>query len=290
MILRNVKENAIKILLLICATSSIGIVFFFVATMVYEGFPIIAQWFLYGFGMVWDRSSDRFGIIPYIFSTIYVGVGATLLAAALGIPTAIYLAEFANTRLRNLIKPSLEMLTGLPSVVVGLFGFVLIVTFATRYLGSGLGVLSAWLVLAIMSLPHIASISEDSIRAVPHSYREAALALGATKWQTTLRVLLPSAKSGIAASVILALGAAVGETMAVFMVIGGRMTPAITLDPRVTSNVLTVIPALDYGDMGHSGPLWQAIFAVSFVLFVIVAALNLVTAKIVKGGKKAEGP
>jgi len=279
--IKNVKEKIIEKILLFCAVSSIGIVLFITFAVVIEGFPAVARWFAYGFGMTWMPTAEQFGIIPYIFSTLYVGVGAMILSAIIGIPCAIYLAEFANPKLRNMIKPSLEMLTGLPSVVLGLFGFVLIVTMIARYTGGGPGVLAAWIILGVMSLPHIASISEDAIRAVPHELREASLALGATKWQTTVNVLLPVAKPGILAALLLALGNAVGETMAVIMVIGTRITPPISFDPLQSSNVMTSLIAQEYAEVVRGELHWQSLFGVGFVLFVIVGVLNILTRQIV---------
>lgn len=272
----------------LCAATSVGIVFFIVLTMAYEGYPAVVEWFAHGFGMTWNPSAEEFGIIPYIFSTLYVGAGGMIFAALIGIPSAIYLAEFSSLRLRNIIKPSLEMLTGLPSIVIGIFGFVVVVTIVARYFGGGLGMLAAWAVLAIMSLPHIASISEDALRAVPDSYREASLALGATKWQTTRYITVPAAKSGILASLVLALGNAVGETMAVLMVVGAAMNPPITFDPTVSSNVITALIAREYSESAQftGDPHWQALFGVGLVLFVIVAILNAITSRIVKGTKK----
>jgi len=279
--IRNVKEKIIETMLLFCAVSSIGIVLFIVFSVVIEGFPAVARWFAYGFGMTWMPTAEQFGIIPYIFSTLYVGVGAMILSATIGIPSAIYLAEFADPKLRNIIKPSLEMLTGLPSVVLGLFGFVLITTIIARYAGGGPGVLAAWIILGIMSLPHIVSISEDAIRAVPQDLREASLALGATKWQTTVKVLLPVARSGITASLLLALGSAVGETMAVIMVVGRMVTPPISFDPLQPSNVMTALIASEYAEPTWGGLHWQSLFGVALILFIIVGALNILTRKIV---------
>ena len=272
----------------LCAASSVGIVFFMFFTMMIEGFPAIANWFLHGFGMRWIpyAGSDtnvppQFGIIPFIFSTLYVGAGGVLIAAVLGIPCAIYLAEFAHPQVRNTIKTSLEVLTGLPSVVIGLFGFVLIVGVTATYFGAGISVLAGWIVLAIMSLPHIVTISEDAMRAVPDSYREAALGTGATKWQTTIHVVVPAAKSGILTALILALGNAIGETMAVLMVIGGVLTPQITFDPRVGSNVMTALIATEYADI-PTPEWWQALFGVGFILFVMVGILNIATKGVLK--------
>ncbi len=238
------------------------------------------EWLENGFGMIWRQTTDQFGIIHLIFSTVYVGIGSMVIAAAVGIPAAIYLAEFAESKIRNIIKPSMEMLVGVPSIALGFFGFLVIVEFLARTMNSGVSVLAAWIVLAIMSLPHIATLSEDAIRAVPDSYRQSALALGATRWQAMRHVVLPSAKSGILAALILALGNAIGETMAVYMVIGGRMNPAITLDPTISSNVITRIIAVQYSDAEVGSQHWQALFALGIVLFIITMTLNIITTQV----------
>jgi phosphate transport system permease protein len=279
---RELTEKIIKSLLFICAASSIGVVFFLISNIFAVGYPMFFEWIENGFGMVWRQTSDQFGIIHLIFSTLYVGLGSMIIAAAIGVPSAIYLAEFAGPKIRNIIKPSMEMLVGVPSIALGFFGFLVIVEFLVRTVNGGVSVLAAWIVLAIMSLPHIATISEDAIRAVPNAYREAALALGATRWQAIRHVILSSAKSGILASLVLALGNAIGETMAVYMVIGGRTNPAISLDPNISSNVITRIIAVQYSDAEVGSQHWQALFALGIVLFILTMVLNIITTQILR--------
>jgi phosphate transport system permease protein len=248
----------------------------------YGGYPVIANWLAYGFGMEWLPLSGEYGVIPLVFTTFYLGIGATALAAVIGIPCAIYLAEFADMRFRSIIKPSLEILTGVPSVVIGLVGFVLIVNVLVNLTGVGSSMLAAWIVVGVMSLPTVASISEDAIRAVPHDLKEASLALGATRWQTMRHILLPAARSGILASLVLAMGAAVGETMAVIMVIGRRVPPPITLNPIVVSNVITAEIVGYWAESASIPELVQALFGLGFILFVIVGVLNLLISRAVK--------
>jgi len=293
MVSKNLKEKLIKQIFFLCAVSSIGIVFLIVFYVTYLGYPIIADWFLHGFGLRWSPTGDEFGIIPAIFSTIYVGIGATAIAAIIGIPCAIYLAEFADAKLRNVIKPSLEMLTGLPSVIMGLIGLIIVVGMIERATGAstGTGVLAAWIVLGIMCIPHVASISEDSIRAVPNDLKEASLALGATRWQTTQKVLLPVAEPGMLASLVLAMGNAIGETMAVIFVIGGAY-PFIPMDPLaiiVPSNVMTAMIALNppiSHDVATGTLTTSAGYAVAFILFLITAILNVAITRAIKGRRK----
>ncbi len=260
------KERLIKTILFICAVSSIGIVFFIVIYMVSLGYPTLVNWFSYGFQ----------GILGYMFGTVYLALGGTLLGIAFGLPCAIYLAEFSNHRLRNIIKPTLEVLNGFPSVVLGILGFTLIATQMDRFgIRTMYCTLVGWIVLGVMSIPLIASVSEDSIRAVPHELREAALGIGATKWQTTLSVLLPSAFSGILTASLLALMNAIGETMAVLFVIGLLTPPPITLDPLSQSNCITALIAYGYQETSMGSPEYLRLFAAGTVLFIMTALLNL---------------
>jgi len=264
------KEKLIKAVLFLCALSSIGIVFFIVIYMVYLGYPVVMNWFAYGF------ESGVFSILPYMFDSLYLGLGGTLLGVAIGIPCAIYLAEFANMRLRNMIKPTLEVLNGFPSVIIGVLGFTLLCTQLARFgLMGQQNCLIGWIVLGIMSLPLIASVSEDSIRAVPQDLREASLGLGATKWQTTTEVLLPTAFSGILTSILLAFGNAIGETMAVLSVIGLATPPPITLDPLSQFNSVTALIANGYQETVVGSVRYQTLFAAGFILFIMTALTNL---------------
>ncbi|HVP17222.1 MAG TPA: ABC transporter permease subunit [candidate division Zixibacteria bacterium] len=264
------KENFIKAILFLCALSSIAIVFFIVIYMIDLGYPVIINWFAYGF------ESGVFNILPYMFDSLYLALGGTLLGVAIGIPCAIYLAEFADMRLRNMIKPTLEVLNGFPSVIIGVLGFTLLCTQLGRFgLQAFLCTLVGWIVLGVMSLPLIASVSEDSIRAVPQDLREASLGLGATKWQTTTEVLLPTAISGILASTLLAFGNAIGETMAILAVIGIATPPPITLNPLSQSNSITALIAYGYQETSVGSLRYLTLFAAGFILFVMTALTNL---------------
>ena len=217
----------------------------------------------------------------FMYNTLYVGLGGTVLGAAIGIPCAIYLAEFADMRLRNMIKPALEVLNGFPSVVLGMVGYALVCFTIQRYTGGAAGsfycILAAWVVLGIMSLPLITSVSEDSLRAVPQDLREASLGLGATKWQTALRILVPGAISGILTALLLALGNAIGETMAVLAVIGVQSPPPTSLDPLVSSNVITAMIANGYQEVSWGSTAFDYLFAAGFLLFVMTMLLNIAT-------------
>jgi phosphate transport system permease protein len=264
------KENFIKAILFLCALSSIGIVFFIVIYMVDLGYPVVIDWFAHGF------ESGVFNILPYMFDSLYLALGGTLLGVAIGVPCAIYLAEFADLKLRNMIKPTLEVLNGFPSVIIGLLGFTLLCTQLGRFgLQAMYCTLVGWVVLGVMSLPLIASVSEDSLRAVPQDLREASLGLGATKWQTTIDVLVPGAISGILTSVLLAFANAIGETMAVLAVIGILTPPPITLNPLSQSNSITALIAYGYQETSVGSLRYLTLFAAGFILFVMTALTNV---------------
>ncbi len=261
-----------------------------VLSMVYAlfegGYPIIRDWFLNGFGMKWMPIVGVYGALPLIFLTFYAGVGCTFVATIIGIPTAIYLAEFADNRIRNIIKPCLEVLTGIPSVILGIVGSSVVIASITMAggPGTGSGILAVWIVVGIMSLPTVATISEDVIKAVPKDLKEASLGLGATRWQTMINVLLPVARPGILAAILLGMGNAIGETMAAYFLVGGSATPALSFDILHATNLIPpIIASGAVGDFAYFPPL----YALGFILFIIIGALNLIIRGLVKG--KASG-
>lgn len=232
------------------------------------------------FGTVWRPGQGQYGILTMIVGSVAVTIGSLLFAIPLGIACAILLAEVAPNKVRQFLRPSIELLVGIPSVVYGLVGLVLMVPAMRLIGGNGFSVLGASIVLMAMVLPTIISISEDSIRAVPQSYKEGALALGATHWQTIWRVMLPAAKSGLGASIVLGMGRAVGETMAMIMVIGNSiMFPKSPLDPArtLTGNIAVEI---NYASGIHE----SALFATGVVLFVFILVLNSIAVLALKRG------
>ena len=235
------------------------------------------------FGTVWRPGQDQYGIAGMIIGSLLVTAGSLLLAVPLGIACAILLAEVAPYRVRQIIRPAVELLVGIPSVVYGLVGLVLLVPAIGRIAGSGFSVLAASIVLMAMVLPTIISITEDSIRAVPVSYKEGALALGATHWQAIRQVILPAAKSGIGAAVVLGMGRAVGETMAMIMVIGNSiLIPKSPFDPArtLTGNIAVEI---SYATGVHE----SALFATGIVLFLFILLLNSIAVISLKRGNHA---
>lgn len=295
---RFLEEKFMKSILFITAFMAVLSVLLIGVFVFAEGLPIFMK---YGFvdvvfGNVWNPTNQIYGIWPMVVGTILVTLIAIVLGAPIGVAVAIYLVEIANEKITRVIVPAVELLAGIPSVVYGLFGM-----FAIRKIISDLGrgplqdylpanyqtgysILTAGIILAIMILPTIINISVDSLRVVPREFKEGSLALGVSHWQTIYKVLLPVAKSGIITAVILGIGRALGETMAVIMVIGN--TPAIpAMDWTglfAPARSLTANIALE---MGYAGPEHQqALFATGIILFVFIIILNSVTTLLVKRG------
>jgi len=240
-----------------------------------EGVPLIAKvgFFDFVFGMQWAPSLGQYGIFPMIVGTVLVTLGAAILGVPIAICCSIFLTEFAPRRLSNVVRPAIQLLAGIPSVVYGFWGLIFIVPAIRNYLGGpGLSILAGSIILAIMILPTVISISEVSILALPSLLKEGAFALGATHWQTIWGVLLPAARSGILAGVILGIGRAVGETMAVIMVLGN----AVALPDSILAPARTLTTNIGI-EMGYaSGEHQQALFATGIVLLVIIMILNSV--------------
>jgi len=267
------KENLSGGIFLVLALSSISALALITIFIILQGAPVITEVGVldFIFGMSWSPTRGEYGILPMIIGSITVTLGATVLGVPIGMCCSIFLAEYAPAALRNLFRPAIQLLAGIPSVVYGFWGLMFIVPFIRKYLGGpGLSILAASIILAIMILPTVISISEVSILALPRQYKEGALALGLTHWQTIRSVILPSAKSGIVAAIILGIGRAIGETMAVIMVLGNAVAvPTSILDPvrTLTTNIGI--------EMGYaSGLHQQALFATGIVLFIIIMILN----------------
>jgi len=220
------NEKLIQIVLAVVAFSALSFLAIITFFIFFEGTPIIIKYGIKNFllGMDWFPSEKSFGILPMIVGSVEVTLGALIIGIPLGLACAITLTEFSSKRVRQILKPVIELLAGIPSVVYGFIGVVILVPFIRNNLGGpGLSVLAASIVLGIMILPTIISISIDSLLAVPRNYREGSIAMGATQWQTTIMVMFPAAKSGIITSIILGMGRAIGETMAVIMIAGNAI-------------------------------------------------------------------
>lgn len=253
---------------------SLAVITFFIFQ---AGIPLIGEIGIAPFigGTVWNPTGDpkSFGILPMMLGSLYLTLGALIVGVPLGVAVAVFMAELAPNRMAQIMRPAIQLLAGIPSVIYGFVGLTLLAPFVREYLGGpGLSIFTSAIVLGIMIMPNVISISEDAIRAVPNSYREGSLALGATQWQTIWGVVLPAARSGILASVILGMGRALGETMAVIMMIGNALhMPTSPLDSAttLTSNIGL---ELAYASGQHR----EALFATGVVLFVLIMALNFV--------------
>jgi phosphate ABC transporter permease protein PstC len=269
------NEKLTRLVLLLIAFSAVSVLAVITIFIFAEGTPIMFRYGVKKFllGLDWYPTEKSFGLLPMITGSMMVTLGALVLGVPFGLACAIFLTEFSSKRLRQLVKPVIELLAGIPSVVYGFMGVVLLVPFIRETLGGpGLSVLAASIILGIMILPTIISISIDSLLAVPSTYRDGSIAMGATRWQTVRMVLLPAARSGIIASIILGMGRAIGETMAVIMIAGN----AIALPNSILAPVRTLTSNIAL-EMGYaSGEHREALFATGVILFIIIMILNTV--------------
>ena len=268
------KEKWMQIIFLLSACTSILAVFLICYFLFANGVPALGKIGIGNFllGKVWKPTNNLFGIFPMILGSIYVTAGAIVIGVPIGIMTAMYLALFCPKEIYKIIKPAIELLAGIPSVVYGFFGMVVIVPFIREnFGGNGSSMLSASLLLGIMILPTIINVSESAIRAVPENYYEAGRALGATHERSAFNIVLPAAKSGVLAGIILGIGRAIGETMAVIMVAGNqaRMPKGLLKGVRtLTANIVI--------EMGYAADLHrEALIATAVVLFVFILMINL---------------
>jgi phosphate transport system permease protein len=225
------------------------------------------------FGMEWKPLEGKFGIFPMIVSSLLVTFGAILIGVSVGLMTAVLLAEISPKNLSKIIKPAVDLLAGIPSVVYGFFGLIVIVPLIDKYFGGGgNSMLAAIIILGVMILPTIVSISETSIRAVPKEYKEGSLALGASHIETIFKVILPAAKSGIFAAIVLGMGRAIGETMAAILVIGNTALLPHSLVDRARTLTTNIAIEMSYAQGLHQ----QALFATGVVLFIFIMILNII--------------
>jgi len=264
----------VRTVLLLCALAAVVGIALIVLFVSLPGLPFMLRVGPLSFltGSAWDPGAGRYGVLPMIVGSLAVTFGALVIAVPLGIAVAIYLAEIAPKPVYEVTRLGLGVLAGIPSVVYGFYGLVVLVPLIREYLGgAGLSVLAGSLVLAVMVLPTITAVSEDSIKAVPNEYREGSIALGATKWETIRNVVIPAAGSGISASVVLGIGRAVGETMAVLMVTGNAVL--FPRSPTDMARTLTGNIALEmaYAEGDHQ----RALFATGLVLLLFIMGLNL---------------
>lgn len=261
-----------------------------IAILLKEGLPIFLHtppWEFFS-GTRWYPVSEppTFGIMPFFVATLWVTLVATAISVPIGVACAAYLAEIAPAKVRETVKPIIEILAGIPSVVMGFIGLMLLspLVQSAFNLNTGLSGLTAGIMISLMSLPIITSVSEDALRAVPDDFRQAAYALGATKWEIIRHVSLPSAQSGVTAAIMLGVGRAIGETMTVLMVAGGAL--AVPVSPTEPMMPMTSAIASGIGNAVRGGLQYQALFAIGLILFVITLAVNLVADRVLERQKR----
>lgn len=278
MTLQKVKEKGMEFVFMLCACVSILAVALICIFLFANGVPAMAK---IGFGKfllgrTWQAGNGLFGIFPMIIGSIYVTAGAIIVGVPIGILAAVFLARFCPKPLYRIMKPGVELLAGIPSVVYGFFGLMIIVpwvrdTFRPYYGGNGLSLFSAALLLGIMILPTIISISESAIRAVPDKYYQGALALGATHERSVFRTVVPAAKSGIMAGIVLGIGRAFGETMAVIMIAGNQAWIPDNMFQGIRTLTANIVMEMGYAQDLHR----EALIATGVVLFIFILIINL---------------
>lgn len=268
------KEKLMEKVFLVCALVSILSVLLICIFLFANGIPAIKEIGVLSFltGTKWKPGNDIYGIFPMILGSIYVTTGAIIIGVPIGLLTAIYLACFCPKKLYKVIKPGVELLAGIPSVVYGFFGLCVIVPIVRDYIGGdGMSILTASILLGIMILPTIINVAETSIRAVPDKYYHGALALGATHERSVFKTVVPAAKSGIVAGVVLGIGRAIGETMAVIMVAGNQTRMPKTLLKGIRTMTANIVMEMGYATDLHR----EALIATGVVLFVFILIINI---------------
>jgi len=289
------KANARKYMLekvsarvfLVCALLSVISLLLIIGFVFYKGsHPFVAEGYSFIdfiLGTDWVPSEEKFGIFPMIVASAFATIGALIIGVPIGLFTAIFLAEIASKNVAKIISPAIQLLAGIPSVLYGVFGLAIIVPFLQNTFGlvKGQSLLAVILVLAIMMLPTIVTVAETAIRAVPNTYREGSLALGVSQIGTIFKVIVPAAKSGIMAAIVLGLGRAIGETMAVILVAGNSLIVPTSLTDSVRPLTTNIALEMGYAAGTHQ----EMLFATGIVLFSFILLLNFVLAKISsKGG------
>ena len=288
---RRAMEQTIHLIFLLCGIVAVGFVLCISVYLVISGLPAIREIGLtkFLFGKVWAPTNattgPQFGILPFILTSVYGTAGALLLGVPVGLMTAIFLAKAAPPRLAAVIRTAVQLLAGIPSVVYGLVGMIVLVPAIRRAfgLGSGACLLAAILVLTVMVLPSIINVAETALQAVPREYEEASLALGATETETYFRVSLPAARSGVAAAVVLGVGRAIGEAMAIIMVAGNvaNMPGLFTSVRFLTTGIISGMSDAAVGSLYQ-----QALFSIGLVLFLFIMLINVLLNVCIKRRKE----
>jgi phosphate transport system permease protein len=287
------REKPITLLVRVSGYSSILFVTLILFFLVREGLPALGDVPLGDlFGIRWYPIENFFGILPLLSGSLIVTIGAMLVALPLGIGTAVFIAEVAPPWINNLLKPLIEVLAGLPSVVLGFIGIQVVVPFLRRFLElpTGLTAFTGAVLLGLIAIPTIVSIAEDSFNTVPSSYRQAALALGATRWQTIWGVTLPAARSGVLTALMLGVGRAIGETMAVMMVTGNA--PIFSLSPAalfMPARTMTATIASEMGEVANGSTHYHVLFFIGIVLFLLSLVVNILASSVsLRSRKRSE--
>ena len=286
---RNLTEKIMYMIFIICGLISIVAVIGISVYMIISGLPAIREigFTEFLFGQVWKSTANppQFGILPFVLSSLFATLGAILIGVPIGLLMSVFLSKIASPKLASSVRPAVELLAGIPSVVYGLVGMIVLVPLVMDIfkIKSGTTLFSAIIVLAIMILPSIVAVSENALNAVPKKYEEASLALGATKIETIFKVSIPAAKSGITAGIVLGIGRAIGEAMAVMMVAGN-----VANMPKLFGSVRILTTAIS-SEMSYAGGLQkQALFSIGLVLFVFIMIINIILNTLLKGGYRDE--
>jgi phosphate transport system permease protein len=281
---RDWSERPIEVLIRICGLSAIVFVVLIFAFLLREGVPAffeISPTAL--FGRLWYPTFNLFGMLPLILGSLLVTIGAVVISLPLGVATAVFIRELAPGWARDVLKPLIEVLAGIPSVVLGFLGMIVVAPLVRQYLGAptGLTAFSGSLMLAYMALPTIISIAEDAIDSVPKEARDASFALGATHWQTIWHVVLPNAQSGIIIAIMLGIGRAIGETMAVMMITGNAARLPLSMDAFFRPvRTMTATIAAEMGEVAQGSTHYHVLFTVGIVLFLITFLVNAVASMV----------
>jgi len=277
---RNGERNFITSAIKISGYSSILFVILILFFLLREGLPALASTPLSSLLSIrWYPIEGYFGLLPLILGSLLVTISATLIALPFGICTAVYLSEVAPNWIREILKPVVEILAGIPSVVLGFIGILVFVPFFRKFLDipTGLTAFTGAILLALISIPTIVSVAEDALNTVPNSYRQASLALGATRWQTIWNVTLPAAKTGVLTAVMLGVGRSMGETMAVLMVTGNAPTIPLRWNALfMPVRTMTATIASEMGEVATGSQHYQVLFLIGIVLFLLSLTINII--------------
>jgi phosphate ABC transporter permease protein PstC len=279
--MRKYREKSIEAVLFLCAIVSILVTILIFYFLISESLKAFAElgFFNLLLGTKWHPAGDIYGMMPLIVTSLIITVLALFINIIIGIPLAIYLAELAGPRSKAILKPAIELLAGVPSIVYGFLGVIILVSFLQERLDmlTGRSILAGAILLGIMFIPYITTICEDALRAVPSEFKEGSLALGANQWQTIRYVVIPAASSGITAAILLNVGSIIGETMAVLLVVGNvARIPSPIFDVFDQGATFTSVIAGEMGEVARGSLHYHVLFAVGFILLIVVSILSIV--------------